>query len=75
MTLRRFGTMPRLALAEPLPVEALVRAALDLPEAGWAEADGSKDELAQVMGVKPARCGHWIRLGWIGLGWTRLKWI
>lgn len=48
MTLRRFGVMPRLPLATPLPVLPLIRAALDLPEAGWAQTDGDKDDLAQV---------------------------
>lgn len=49
MTLRRFGVMPRLPLSMPLPILPLVRAALDLSEAGWSEPDGDKDELAQVM--------------------------
>lgn len=49
MTLRRFGVMPRLPLSTPLPVLPLVRAALDLPEARWAQADGDKDDLAQVI--------------------------
>lgn len=40
--------MPRLPLSTPLPVLPLIRAALDLPEAGWVETDGDKDELAQV---------------------------
>lgn len=48
MTLRRFGVMPRLPLASPIAIPPLVRAALDLPEAGWTESDGDKDELAQV---------------------------
>ena len=48
MTLRRFGAMPRLPLATPLPVLPLIRAALDLPEAGWTQTDGDKDDLAQV---------------------------
>ncbi|CAM9555150.1 unnamed protein product [Laminaria digitata] len=47
MTLRRFGVMPRLPLATPLPVLPLIRAALDLPEARWAQADGDKDDLTQ----------------------------
>ncbi|CAM9929399.1 unnamed protein product, partial [Scytosiphon promiscuus] len=48
MTLRRFGVMPRLPLATPLPLLPLIRAALDLPEAAWTQTDGDKDELAEV---------------------------
>lgn len=40
--------MPRLPFSTPLPVLPLIRTALDLPEAGWVETDGDKDELAQV---------------------------
>ncbi|CAB1098141.1 unnamed protein product [Ectocarpus sp. CCAP 1310/34] len=47
MTLRRFGAMPRLPLATPLPVLPLIRAAFDLPEAAWTAIDGDKDDLAQ----------------------------
>ncbi|CBN80029.1 MutL protein homolog 1 [Ectocarpus siliculosus] len=47
MTLRRFGAMPRLPLAIPLPVLPLIRAAFDLPEAAWTAMDGDKDDLAQ----------------------------
>ncbi|CAN0573413.1 unnamed protein product, partial [Ectocarpus sp. 12 AP-2014] len=47
MTLRRFGAMPRLPLATPLPVLPLIRAAFDLPEAAWTAMDGDKDDLAQ----------------------------
>ncbi|CAM9549849.1 unnamed protein product, partial [Hapterophycus canaliculatus] len=47
MTLRRFGVMPRLPLATPLPLLPLIRAALDLPEAAWTQTDGDKEELAE----------------------------
>ncbi|CAM9581894.1 unnamed protein product, partial [Ectocarpus fasciculatus] len=58
MTLRRFGSMPRLPLATPLPVLPLIRAAFDLPEAAWTTMDGDKDDLAQdavkLLGEKAA---------------------
>lgn len=60
MTFRRFGVMPRRPLATPLPVLPLIRAALDLPEAAWAERDGDKDELAQVGGIHPPPILHFL---------------
>ena len=51
--------MPRLPLSTPLPVLPLIRAALDLAEAGWVEADGDKDELAQVGRDKSPQGGKW----------------
>lgn len=56
MALRRFGVMPRLPLATPLPLLPLIRAALDLPEAAWTQTDGDKDELAQVCCLSFLSC-------------------
>ena len=36
-------------LQSPLPLYELAMIALDTAEAGWTEADGSKDELAQAV--------------------------
>ncbi|CAM9906549.1 unnamed protein product [Discosporangium mesarthrocarpum] len=47
MALRRFSVMPSFRLETPVPVTVLIRGALELPEAGWAERDGDRDSLAK----------------------------
>ncbi|KAG5185784.1 hypothetical protein JKP88DRAFT_311230 [Tribonema minus] len=67
MALRRFGVSPRLKLAMPVDVEHFARAALDLPEAEWAEQDGPKDELAadvrRVLAQKSALLDEYFNVG------------
>jgi DNA mismatch repair protein MLH1 len=49
LALRRFGESSRLNLAEPVPVRAFVRGALDCRDVGWAPEDGDKDHLARKV--------------------------
>ena len=39
LTLRKFGEMPRIILAKPVPIKEYVLSALDTPESGWKDVE------------------------------------
>jgi DNA mismatch repair protein MLH1 len=47
MMLKEFGNAAMIALNPPSRIKSMARLALDQPETGWTEADGTKDDLAQ----------------------------